>query len=146
MQFEQKPELRALNGIYKEVDKLYHDVALKAGLYDRSFFILYTIAELGNGCLQKDVCDMYSINKQTIHSAIKNLEKKGYLYFKRGKGRNMHICLTQEGEKLIQQKIIPIMEAENAVFTAMTEEESQALLFLNKKYLSLLHQKMSKLL
>ena len=58
----------------------------------------------------------------------------------------MHIYLTEEGEKLIQQKMIPIMEAENDVFTAMTAQESKELLRLNKKYTALLHQKMSRFL
>ena len=77
MNFEQKQELREFNCLYKEIEKLYHDIAIKAGMSDSSFFILYTIVELGNGCLQKDVSDMYSINKQTIHSCIRNLEKNG---------------------------------------------------------------------
>ncbi|HIT86491.1 MAG TPA: winged helix-turn-helix transcriptional regulator [Candidatus Coprocola pullicola] len=146
MNFEQKQELREFNCLYKEIEKLYHDIAIKAGMSDSSFFILYTIVELGNGCLQKDVSDMYSINKQTIHSSIRNLEKNGYIFLKKGKGRNMHIYLTEEGEKLIQQKMIPIMEAENDVFTAMTAQESKELLRLNKKYTALLHQKMSRFL
>ncbi len=146
MKFEQKQELREFNCLYKEIEKLYHDIAIKAGMSDSSFFILYTIVELGNGCLQKDVSDMYSINKQTIHSSIRNLEKNGYIFLKKGKGRNMHIYLTEEGEKLIQQKMIPIMEAENDVFTAMTAQESKELLRLNKKYTALLHQKMSRFL
>ena len=146
MNFEQKQELREFNCLYKEIEKLYHDIAIKAGMSDSSFFILYTIVELGNGCLQKDVWDMYSINKQTIHSSIRNLEKNGYIFLKKGKGRNMHIYLTEEGEKLIQQKMIPIMEAENDVFTAMTAQESKELLRLNKKYTALLHQKMSRFL
>ena len=146
MNFEQKQELREFNCLHKEIEKLYHDIAIKAGMSDSSFFILYTIVELGNGCLQKDVSDMYSINKQTIHSSIRNLEKNGYIFLKKGKGRNMHIYLTEEGEKLIQQKMIPIMEAENDVFTAMTAQESKELLRLNKKYTALLHQKMSRFL
>ena len=146
MNFKQKQELREFNCLYKEIEKLYHDVAVKAGMSDSSFFILYTIVELGNGCLQKDVSDMYSINKQTIHSSIRNLEKNGYIFLQKGKGRNMHIYLTEEGEKLIQQKMIPIMEAENDVFTAMTEQESKELLRLNKKYTALLQQKMSRFL
>lgn len=146
MKFEQKQELREFNCLYKEIEKLYHDIAVKAGMSNSSFFILYTIVELGNGCLQKDVSDMYSINKQTIHSSIRNLEKNGYIFLKKGKGRNMHIYLTEEGEKLIQQKMIPIMEAENDVFTAMTAQESKELLRLNKKYTALLHQKMSRFL
>ena len=146
MNFEQKQELREFNCLYKEIENLYHDIAIKAGMSDSSFFILYTIVELGNGCLQKDVSDMYSINKQTIHSSIRNLEKNGYIFLKKGKGRNMHIYLTEEGEKLIQQKMIPIMEAENDVFTAMTAQESKELLRLNKKYTALLHQKMSRFL
>ena len=40
MKFEQKQELREFNCLYKEIEKLYHDIAIKAGMSDSSFFIL----------------------------------------------------------------------------------------------------------
>ena len=45
------------NCLYREYDSIFHDVALASGLSDSAFAILYHIMELGDGCLQKDICD-----------------------------------------------------------------------------------------
>lgn len=45
--------LREYNRIYKEVNDIYRDAASKFGLSNSVFDILYTICEVGEGCLQK---------------------------------------------------------------------------------------------
>ena len=122
MLFEQGNELREFNCLYKELDDAYHEVALKAGLSDSSFIILYGIVELGDGCLQIDIARKYSISKQTISSSVRQMEKRGLIVLKKGKGRDMRLFLTSDGQKIIEEKIIPVMEVENSVFSAMTPE------------------------
>ena len=90
------------NCLYREYDSIFHDVALASGLSDSAFAILYHIMELGDGCLQKDICDRLFMSKQTIHSAIQKLRDQGYLALEPGKGRNMHIRLTQTGRRIVQ--------------------------------------------
>lgn len=68
-------EIRAFNCLYKEVDEIYHEIALKMGMSDSGFIILYALAELGDGCLQKDIVGMYYISKQTVNSSISNLKR-----------------------------------------------------------------------
>lgn len=77
--------LREYNRIYKEVNDIYRDAASKFGLSNSVFDILYTICEVGEGCLQKDVCDATFIPKQTVNSAIRKLEQEGYLTLSNGK-------------------------------------------------------------
>ena len=48
-------ELREFNRLYKRLDDLYHSLSLKMGMSDSTFIILYTIAELGDGCSQKEI-------------------------------------------------------------------------------------------
>ena len=60
-------ELREFNCLYKEVDEIYHEIALKMGISDSGFIILYALAELGDGCLQKDIAKIYYISKQTVN-------------------------------------------------------------------------------
>ena len=136
----------AFNRIFREFDEVYHMVALKNGLSDSAFFILYSICELGNGCLQKDICRLTFISKQTIHSSIRNLEQAGYLKLEAGRGRDKHIFLTKAGEELVEQKILPVLIAENQVFQKMTKEEGDALLSLSEKYLSILRKNLKDLL
>ena len=49
-----KPLLE-FNKFYKELNDLYHETALNAGLSESSFDILYSVFELGDGCLQSDI-------------------------------------------------------------------------------------------
>ena len=48
--------LRNFNRIDKEFNDIYHEVALKMGISDSAFSIFYILNDLGDGCLQKDIC------------------------------------------------------------------------------------------
>lgn len=131
------------NCLYKEIDDLYHAVAKEEGLSDSAFIIFYAIYELGDGCLQKEICERAFISKQTVHSSIHNLEKDGYLRLEQGTGRDRRIHLTAKGEELIREKVLPVVCAEDAVFSEMTEKEADELLRLSAKYVSILRQKLT---
>lgn len=146
LKIEIRNELREFNCMYKEIEDLYHEAALKSGLSDSSHLVLYSIAELGDGCQQIDIVNRYSISKQTISSSIRSLEKKGYICLKHGKKRDMHLYLTPAGEEFVRENIIPLMEIENSVFSAMEQEEVREFLRLNRKYNEIFKEKMSRLL
>lgn len=137
--FMQK-ELEEYNRIYKEMNDIYHDMALRMGISDSAFDIFYAIAILGNGCLQRDICQMTFLSKQTIHSSVRKLEKDGYIFLKNGTGRSMHICLTSAGERLVNEKILPVIRIEQQSFGDMTPAETAELLRLNRKYASRLRE------
>ena len=130
--------LKEFNRIYKKTNEIYHDIALRLGLSDSAFDILYSISELGDGCLQKDICNATCIPKQTIHSSIRQMEKSGYLTLSSGKGRSMHITLTDLGKNLLEHTIYPVMQMEGEAFHCMTDEECQQMLALFGKYIQAL--------
>lgn len=146
MNLQQDPMLYDFNQIYKEMDDLYHAVARKLQLSDSAFEILYSICVLGNGCLQKDICKLTYTSKQTVNSSIRKLEQQNYIVLRPGKGRDMHIFLTEAGQALAQEKIIPVIQLENQAFTQMTPAEQSQLLQLSKQYLFNLQQKLQQLL
>ncbi len=130
--------LKEFNRIYKKTNEIYHDIALRLGLSDSAFDILYSISELGDGCLQKDICNATCIPKQTIHSSIRQMEKSGYLTLSSDKGRSMHITLTDLGKNLLERTIYPVMQMEGEAFHCMTDEECQQMLALFGKYIQAL--------
>ena len=130
--------LKEFNRIYKKTNEIYHDIALRLGLSDSAFDILYSISELGDGCLQKDICNATCIPKQTIHSSIRQMEKSGYLTLSSGKGRSMHIILTDLRKRLLERTIYPVMQMEGEAFHCMTDEECQQMLALFGKYIQAL--------
>lgn len=137
-------ELKEFNSLYKEMDEIYHRIALELGLSDSAFFIMYSIAEFGDGCLQKDIAEQYFISKKTINSSIKNLEAKGYIVLEKGNRRDMHIHFTQAGQEFADKKIAPVFELENSVFEEFPEEECQQLLQLTRKYVMLCRKKVKE--
>lgn len=135
----QGPGIREFNRLYKELDDLYHNLALRQGLSDSASIILYALYLLGDGCLQRDICDLSYISKQTINSSIRRLEQDGYLYLQPGRGRDMHICLTPEGRRLVEEKAAPVAAMEERAFSGMPQEDQQALLRLTHAYLARLY-------
>ena len=101
------------NRIFKEFNDIYHEVASRLGLSNSAFDIFYAICELGDGCLQ---------------------EREGYLTLKHGKGRSMHIYLTERGKDMLKKVIYPVIEVENDSFKGLADEESELLLRLLEKY------------
>ena len=131
---ELHPGMKEFNRIFKECNHIYHDIALKLGLSDSGFDILYTLCEIGDGCLQKDICDATMLSKQTIHSSVQKLARDGYLSLQPGKGRDLHIHLTSAGKALMEEKITPAIQTENLAFTDMSKDEQEEFLRLNRKY------------
>ena len=132
------PNLKEFNHINKEYNDIYHEAIVRMGLSESAFDILYSVCELGDGCLQRDICKVCYIPKQTVNSAVRKLEKAGYLVLTRGHGRQMHISLTEMGNKMLQQWIYPLIQSENEAFSALTEEETTQLLSLHRKYVKAL--------
>lgn len=126
--------LKEYNHIYKEANDIYHEIARKLQLSDSALDIFYTIFEMGDNCLQRDICKASCMPEQTVNSSIRKLQTDGYLTLSPGKGRSMHIHLTPSGQKLIQEKLVPLIRIENDAFEDMTVEECEQLIHLNAKY------------
>ena len=139
------PALQEFNRIFKEFNMIYRDAALKLGLSNSVFDIFYTICESGDCCTQKYICDATFLPKQIVHSAIQKLDAEGLVELKPGKGRSVNICLTPLGEEELHTLINPVFELENAVFESMSANDTEKMLELNNRYLSILREQFSKL-
>ena len=115
-----RKEMKELNKQYRETDRIYHEISMQSGLSDSAFMILSAIVELGEGCKQKDIADLH-----------------------KGSRRDLHISLTTEGKRFVEEKIYPVMEMENSIFDELTEQESEEYLRLAKKITCLLREKMN---
>ncbi len=124
------------NRLYEEYDSIFHDIALAVGLSDSAFAILYHIMELGDGCLQRDLCCDTFLSKQTIHSSIQKLQAQGYLTLERGRRRSMHIRLTGAGRQLLQQVVLPVRRLEESAFEELGPRGSRELLRLTGQYIA----------
>lgn len=110
-------------------------MAIQAGLSDSIMSILYVLWEQNGRCPQSTIVKQTGIARQTVNSALRKLEREGTTGLEPGEGRNTIVYLTEAGQALCREKIAPILEMEEAVFRAWTEEEQETYLNLNLRYL-----------
>ena len=131
---------------YKDLDRIYSRFAKECGLSDGEYWALVMIRE---GCTtQTQIREEFSLNKQTIHSAIKQLVKKGLIRLetKEDNQREKKILLTKEGEDFIRNHIDGMRQLEKKAWDMMRNEEQEQLIALSQRYNDLLESELERYL
>lgn len=82
--------------LYKEMDATYYQLAAAQELSPSEMDIYYTLCVMGDGCLQRDICNLALTSKQTINSALKKWRNRAFFGWNREKAeRNTSISLRQ---------------------------------------------------
>lgn len=127
MERDAKRMLLEYNRETKRLDDLYRCAAKQCGISECAFWILYTLRAEERQFTQAEICEFLIEPKQTVHSALKKLEAKGYLARTSSADlRSKHVALTEKGEQFARTWIDRVPEAETAALGAMPEEECAA--------------------
>ena len=120
----------------KEADDVYHTLALKFGLSDSAMWILCTMREADRELTQSEIAEEMSMSRQTINSAIKNLEKQGYLQMAPvpGDRRNKTLSFTEKGEVFVKKTVDRMLDLEHQVFEKLEVEEQEQITKILRKY------------
>ena len=145
MTFRQNETLIEFDHLNSQINELYYEIAARQGLSESAYSILQAILVLEDGCTQTDIYRYSGLNKQTVNSSVKRLKQDGRITFQPGSGREQKIFLTEAGERLVAEKILPIGQAESSVFDEMTKEEQAEILRLVNKYLTSFRAKVQKI-
>ena len=96
--------IRAFNEADKEMNIIYHRLARHYRLSDSVFWVLYLLGEAQGPMTQTKLCGALFLSKQTVNSALKKLESRGYLRMESMSGdrRNKLLSLTDRGEELLR--------------------------------------------
>ncbi len=137
--------IHRINYLNAELDALYHHASLKLGLTDSASIVLYTIYDDGGDCLLSDIYKQSGVSKQTVNSAIRNLEKEHILYLERHSGRAKKVVLTDTGKEYVQKTTARLFDAEVAAFSSWTEEEISAHIGFMEKYIHSFREQVEKL-
>lgn len=135
-----RQQLRDYNAIYKETDAIYSEFAKRSGLSDCAFWLMYSICEADGKCTQSEICGQWKMSKQTVNSALKGLEKNGYITLsaaKTGK-HSKYISLTEKGVKFVHENITVVFDAEQLALQKMSDTERIAMIESARKYQILL--------
>ena len=97
--------------------------------------------------MQSDICRDWHCSLQTIHTTIKNMEKKGMitLLCQAGNKKNKYNHLTATGKQLIDSIMVPLVKAEEEAFGMLTVQEQDILLPLLQKYANALNSTIGKI-
>ena len=72
-------KLEAVNQVWEMIEDIYDQYAGSFGITDTELWILYALNEHDGEYLQSDICRNWYYSLQTIHTTIKNMEKKGLI-------------------------------------------------------------------
>lgn len=138
----------ALTQISKRLDVLYHTYGVYAGLSDPAIWLLYSLCEAKSKTItQNDLAAMWFYPKQTVNSTVAVLTEKGYLRLEQlpGMRTGKAVRLTEAGERLCEEKIAPLIAAEERSLMRLTEQERETLLGLTEKQCNMFGEEIEKL-
>lgn len=128
-------KLRHINGMLSEISSIYEKLLSSKNVPEGVFIVMSSILDLGEGCLQKEISEISYLNKKTVNSTIKKLQKDEFIELRAGKYPNMHIYLTDKGHTYMRNNIIPIIEVETKALELMPPSEFANLVESYRKYI-----------
>lgn len=129
---------RVFMNLSKAANGAYHSAALKFGLSDSSFDILYFLGTEGP-LTQKDLCLLTFSSKQTVNSSVQKMIKSGLIRVdepqgQEKRGREKLLVLTDEGTKLAQETTQRVFEAEKRAFKSLNAHDQEQLVALSTQF------------
>lgn len=138
--------LNEYNGIIKENDELYRNIAKTFGLSDCTFWILYALREDDTILTQSEICNCFYQPKQTVNSALKKMESDGYIELRNiNNRRSKQIYLTSKGMELAKRTVDKVIAVEQSALSGLSDTEQETFILLFRKYTDLLLEKMKQL-
>lgn len=129
------------------IEEQYRVFASVHELPESVLYAMYSITSSTEPCTQKDICEHWKINKQTVNAAIKYLKKRDYIRLEVSpdNAKFRLIYLTEEGEEFARQLMFPLFEAEINTLEVFSKEEYNLLFSLLKKYYEQLNREITEL-
>ena len=76
---EEKSNYERYEAIRRKTDDEYESVISAFGISKGAMMIIFTLYSFGRPCTQKEICEDWYENKQTINSAAKKLAEEGII-------------------------------------------------------------------
>lgn len=125
---------RRLNKYFNELNGLYHDMSMKLGLTDSESMVMYMLYDTEDALTQSDIVKATGLSKQTLHSAIRKLEKEGIITLEKLNEKSKKIMITDGGQRVLEQKMKQLVDMEDRVLDSWTEEDRLKYLELTERF------------
>lgn len=137
--------LTQYNKILKSSDEIYRRTAKSLGIPECTFWIYYTLRVETHPLTQSDIRKFLLQPKQTVNSALKNLESEGEIEFVPQTGRAKTIQLTSLGLERASKAVDGVIAAEREALGSLNDEEFLAFLQAFRKFNSVLREKIKSI-
>lgn len=135
-----------VNNTMRAFDQAYSAYANRMGLSDSALQVLWSIYDLGEGCLQRDVCEDMCIGKQTVNSSVHRLVEAGLLRLEHAaSGRGVRLFFTEEGSHLVGERIAPLSRADYEAFAFLPEEDLRVYARVLRAYLDGVNERLASI-
>lgn len=114
------------NAAWAKSTALYSKAAAEMGIGYPEMMVLYALETMGN-LTQKQISENFGMQKQTVHTVIRALNKKGYIILQASAQdkREKSVILTQDGKIYAHKIIAPLQEIENNIYKKIGNERMQ---------------------
>lgn len=147
MNNEEKSINVALMQTEKKLNNLYHRYGVFCGMSDPTMWVLYTLfTRKDTKVTQNDLVNEWCYPKQTLNYAVGGLVKSGMVTLEKcsGRGNIKAIILTDEGNRFCEEKITPLIRAEDNSINRLSDSEKRLLLELNEKQCGYFEEELEK--
>lgn len=138
-------ETRRYNRLISEIDEVYHEVAIRQGFSDSVMAILYTLSDHDGQCRLPELIKLSGVNKQTINSALRKLEKDEIIYLEPAGGKSKRVCLTEKGFSTVHKTVDCVLEVEKKIYSSWSRKEWELYVQLTERYLYQLREEMKEI-
>lgn len=139
--------IQQITQLEKEMDAIYHSVAIKYRLSDSALWVLYMLTDSKEPCTQQDLCQQSYFPKQTVNSSVNRLAEDGFVRLETipGTRNQKRILLTDAGKDLTKKTADRLREAEKKAYGKLTAEERGFYLEATRKITESLWEETQKL-
>lgn len=138
-------QLKHYNNLVSEIELTYHEASKKLGVSDSVCKILYTLCNGGEEYPLSKICKESGLTKQTVNSALRQLESDDLIKLTAADGKSKIVCLTEKGKVYVKNNALKIISIENEIFSSWSEKELSDYLRLTEKFLTELKEKISSI-
>lgn len=133
-----------INRQSKELVGIYRDAVKRLGISNSEFWIWYTLVATDGNHTQQDICNMWSLPKQTVNTIITRLRLKKHAYLEAVPGTRNHkiIRLTDAGRAYGESLILPITQAESKAFEKISADELEMVTRILGKYIEIVQDEL----
>lgn len=145
METVNQSEARQYNRLIAEINEVYHELAIRQGFSDSAMSILYVLSDNEGQCRLPELIQLSALNKQTVNSALRKLEKDDIIYLEPAGGKSKRVCLTEKGFSIVHKTVDRVLDVEKKIYSSWSREEWELYVQLTERYLRQIREEMKEI-